>query len=142
MGRAVTTPSVLETADKGHEFPPAEFDLSPSLAQDYVEAVEDGAIRTLGSGLVPPMAIAALSIRALLEAAGLPAGAIHLGQEAAFHGAARVGDRLTARARVASRGERQGNVLMSVDMTVETSDGRPLMEGRATITFPAAEAAL
>jgi acyl dehydratase len=83
------------------------------------------------------MAVAALAVRALLERAALPPGAVHIGQEIAFRRAARVGERLSASARVVSRGERQGWVLMGIDLSVE-GEGGPIMEGRATVTMPAA----
>jgi acyl dehydratase len=106
----------------------------------YVEAVEEEAIAGLGVDAVPPMAVAALSIRALLEASGLPPGAIHVGQELAFWHATRVGDRLAVSARVASRGERAGWILMGVDMKVACGDNE-VMSGRGLLTFPAVAAA-
>lgn len=129
----------LASVQKGHEFSTAEFELSPDWVSAYVTAVEDGAITSLGADAVPPMAVAALAIRALLEGAGLPAGAIHIGQELAFLRAARAGDRLAVKASVASRGERAGWVLMGVDISVESGAGE-VMSGRAVVTFPAGEA--
>lgn len=120
-------------------FPTAEFDLSGDWVAGYVAAVGDAAIGVLGADAVPPMAVAALSIRALLQGAGLPAGAIHAGQELAFHRAVRVGERLSVAASVASRGERAGWVLMSVEMSV-SSGADDVMSGRATVTFPAGDA--
>ena len=43
---------------------------------------------------------------------------------------------LVARARIASRGERQGWVLMGIDLNVASDTGKEIMSGRATITFP------
>ncbi len=125
----------LEALPKGHQFPPTTFDLSPEWVAEYVASVEDEAISALGA-LVPPMAVAALSIRALLEGASLPAGAVHLAQELAFLRAVRIGERLSARAQITSRGERQGWVLMGVEHTVEDEARVAVMTGRATITFP------
>lgn len=130
----------LAFLQKGHEFPVAEFQLSAEWVSGYLVAVEDRAIARLGPDAVPPMAVATLSIRALLEASGLPPGAIHVGQELAFCRAARVGDRLVVTARVASRGERGGWVLMGVDMNVARGD-EEVMSGRAVVTFPAEAAA-
>jgi acyl dehydratase len=87
------------------------------------------------------MAIAALALRALLEGARLPAGAIHLGQELAFLRPVRSGQKLRASARVVSRGERQGWVLTAVEMDVADEGGSPVMRGRATATMPAGGAA-
>ena len=130
------TPS-LDTLAKGHELPPFTFELSPEWVREYVAAVEDEAIGVLDEGLVPPMAVAALGVRSLLDGAKLPPGAIHLGQEMSFLRPARVGERLSISARVVSRGERQGWVLMSIELAVEGEDGGPVMSGRATLTMPA-----
>ncbi len=128
-------PVTVADLQKGHEFPSVQFDLSRDWVDQYVAAVGDSAIGTVGPDAVPPMAIAALSVRALLEHAGLAPGTIHAGQELAFHRTAAVGDRIAVGARVASRGERQGWVLMSIDLSAGTEVG-PVMSGRATITFP------
>ena len=130
-------PPRLDTLARGHELPATTFELSPEWVRQYVVAVEDEAIGLLGPDLVPPMAVAALAVRALLERATLPPGAVHIGQEMTFRRAARVGERLSASARVVSRGERQGWVLMGIDLSVE-GEGGPIMEGRATVTMPAA----
>ena len=129
-------PVSLAALPRGHRFPPTTFTLAPDWVRDYVAAVDDTAIVSMGDGLVPPMALAALSIRALLERAALPAGAVHLGQELSFHRPVSVGERLAARAAVISRGERQGWVLMGVELAVDDVSGEVVMEGRATVTFP------
>ena len=131
-------PPRLDTLARGHELPATTFELTPEWVREYVAAVEDEAIGTQGPELVPPMAVAALAVRALLERAALPAGAVHIGQEMTFLRAARIGERLSASARIVSRGERQGWLLMGIDLRV-TSEGGPVMEGRATLTMPVAE---
>ncbi len=78
-------PATLAALPKGHEFPPTTFTLSPEWVDAYIAAVGDAAIRDAGPGLVPPMAVAALSIRALIEASPLPPGTLHASQELVFH---------------------------------------------------------
>jgi acyl dehydratase len=134
-------PPRLDTLAKGHQVPPSTFELSPQWVREYAAAVEDEAIGTLDGDLVPPMAVAALSVRSLLEGAQLPPGAIHLGQEMAFLRPLRVGERLTVSARIASRGERQGWIVMGIELNVETEGGDPVMNGRALLTMPAAPGA-
>jgi acyl dehydratase len=131
----VTTLAALE---KGHEFPPASFDLSDQWVGDYVASVEDEAIGALDGGFVPPMAVAALAIRALLKQASLPPGTLHVGQELAFTAPVRLGETLTVAARIASRGKRAGWALIAVELRVAGDDGT-VMTGRATLSFPAAE---
>jgi hypothetical protein len=128
-------PATLAALPKGHEFPPTTFTLSTEWVDAYIDAVGDSAIRDVGPGFVPPMAVAALSIRAMLERAPLPPGTLHVGQELAFHRAARIGEQFTVTARVVSRGERAGWVLLSVDFGV-SAGARDVMNGRATVTFP------
>ena len=130
-------PPRLDTLPKGHQMPPSTFELSPQWVRDYVAAVEDEAIDALDGGLVPPMAVAALAVRSLLDSASLPPGAVHLAQELDFLRPVQVGERLSASARIASRGERQGWVLMGIDLAVEGGDRGPVMKGRATVTMPA-----
>ena len=126
----------LASLPKGHKFPSATFTLTREWVAEYVAAVGDGAMRSLGGAFVPPMALATQSIRALIQASPLPPGTLHAGQELSFHRAVRTGETLTANAQVASRGERAGWVLMSVDLEVQAGDEN-VMTGRATVTFPA-----
>jgi hypothetical protein len=124
----------LADLPKGHEFAETKFELTPDWAAEYRSSVED---QTTAPEDLPPLALAAFSIRALLEQAELPDGAIHVSQELSFLNRAELGGRVVARARVASRGERQGWVLMSMELAIDGEGGKSLMCGRATITFPA-----
>ncbi|MCI0784080.1 MAG: MaoC family dehydratase [Chloroflexi bacterium] len=130
--------TTLAALEKGHEFPPASFDLSEEWVDAYVAAVEDEAIGALDGGFVPPMAVTALAIRALLENASLPPGTLHIGQELAFTAPVRRGETLTVAARIASRGKRAGWALIAVELRVAGDDGT-VMTGRVTLSFPAAE---
>ena len=125
----------LADLPKGHEFAETRFELTPEWVAEYRAAVEDEATAPPD---VPPLSLATLSIRALLNQAALPYGAIHVSQELNFSLAAQPSDVIVARARIASRGERAGWVLMGVELAVEDEAGAPMMDGRATITFPAA----
>lgn len=128
-------PSTLAALPKGYEFPQTTFTLSAEWVNAYVDAVGDSAIKNIGPDLVPPMAVAALAIRALIEASPLPPGTLHAGQELSFHRAINVGEELSVGAKIVSRGERAGWVLMSVDLEASAGDEQ-VMSGRATITFP------
>ena len=77
------------------------------------------------------------SLDALPKGHELPPGAIHLGQEMSFLRPVRVGERLSISARVVSRGERQGWVLMGIELDVRGDGHGPVMKGRATLTMPA-----
>jgi acyl dehydratase len=127
-------PQTLAELEKGHSFPPAPFALTDEWVNEYIAAVDDHAAQSAGA--VPPMALAALSIRALLDQSGLPPGAIHVAQELSFGRPIAVGETLSASAEVTSRGERQGWILMGVALKVEDGSQITVMDGKATITFP------
>ncbi|MBW1758592.1 MAG: MaoC family dehydratase N-terminal domain-containing protein, partial [Deltaproteobacteria bacterium] len=133
--------TTLAGLEKGYEFPAVSFDLSDQWVDAYVASVEDEVVAALDGEFVPPMAIAALAIRALLEHSSLPPGSLHAGQELAFAAPVRRGETLTVAARIASRGERAGWVLMGVELHV-ARDGVAVMTGRATLSFPVAEGAV
>ncbi len=130
-------PPRLDELPKGYQVPPFSFELTPQWVREYAASVEDEAIGALDEALVPPMAVAALAVRSLLESANLPPGAIHLGQEMDFVRPVRVGERLAASGQVASRGERQGWIVMGIELNVEDESGSPVMQGRALLTMPA-----
>jgi acyl dehydratase len=130
-------PPRLDELPKGYQVPPFSFELSPEWVREYVASVEDEAIAALDDGLVPPMAAASLAVRSLLQGAELPPGAIHLGQEMTLSKPVRVGERLSVQAQIVSRGERQGWIVMGIDLNVADGDGGPVMRGRALLTMPA-----
>jgi len=129
-------PVSLAEIEKGHEFPPAEFELTAEWVGQYISAVRDESVRALGPSVVPPMAVATLCIRTLLEQSTLPPGSIHAAQELEFERSVRIGDVLSAAARIVSRGERAGWVLLGVSLEA-TAGGARVMHGRAMLTFPA-----
>src|SRR5881628_769087 len=126
----------LADLPKGHEFAVTSLKLTSEWVAAYVRALEDEAIAGVPGHAYPPLALAACSIRALLEQAALPEGAIHVGQELNFSLTSDSESEVVARARIASRGERRGWVLMGIDLSVENDSGGVMMSGRATITFP------
>ncbi len=129
----------LRDLSKGYEFPEAALDLSPEWAREYESAVEGQAMDRLGQDAVNPMGIAALAIGSLLQSVQLPAGAIHIGQELAFSQMVKAGQRLSTWARVVNRGERQGWLVVSIDLRVEDEQRNAALTGRATLTMPVSE---
>ena len=123
----------LAALPKGHEFAEARFELTQGWIEEYRSAVEDHT----DAPDIPPLALATICLRELLEQTSLPEGAIHVGQELNFSLSGKPIAAGVARARIASRGERQGWVLMGIEMSIEDEGGAPLMSGRATLTFPA-----
>ena len=141
------TPNLPSLADlpRGHEIPVAGFRLDADDTRRYLEAVEDrtGAYGegSDGPAWVPPLAVAALALRAILEQVELPAGALHTGQEVEFRRPVPVGSLLRPRARVAQRSEMRGAVISVVEFEVaEEGSPNPAVVGRATVMMPPQEA--
>ena len=115
------------------------YELEPNLVSDYVDAVQDenGLIEDdHGRELVPPMAVAALSIRGAVEDLRIPGGTLHAGQEIRFSRAVAVGTRLSCVATLAQNSVRGDWRFLAVDCSVTGDDDSEVMTGKSTIMIP------
>jgi acyl dehydratase len=130
----------IETLEKGHEFSVASFVLDEEVVARYLEAVEDEALPRLAEAerkaWVPPMAVAALALRSLMEEMALPVGSIHASQELEFVRTVDAGERITCRARLSHRSQRGGWWVLAVEMEGADESGRPVLAGRSTVMVP------
>ena len=130
----------IELLEKGHRFPPVSFTLEEADVTRYLEAVEDAALPSLcraeGQAWAPPMAVAALALRGLMEAMGLPPGAIHGSQEFEFRRPVAVGERLASLAWLAHRSQRSGWLALAVEMEAMDEAGQAVLAGRASVLIP------
>ena len=89
---------------------------------------------------VPPLALGAFALAALLEQLPPPFGLVHTGQEFEFHRAVAPGEALTARVSVDRRAERRGSLFTAFG--IELRAGAELVaEGRTALVNPVAEGA-
>ncbi len=130
----------IEALEKGHRFPAVSFTLDQETVAPYTAAVEDQALPRLaeaeGKALVPPMAVAAFALGALMEAMALPAGAVHASQEFRFLRPALVGERITASAWLAQRSQRTGWLALAVELEASVEGGDPVLRGRVSALIP------
>jgi acyl dehydratase len=130
----------IETLEKGHQFSATSFVLDEEAVARYLEAVEDGALprlaQTEGKAWVPPMAVAALGLRSLMEEMTLPAGAIHVSQELEFVRPVETGERIACCAWLSHRSQRAGYWVLAVEMEGADESGRSLLTGRLTVMVP------
>ena len=101
----------------------------------YVEAVEDNSDRREGK-LAPPMAVAALGLRGVVNDLQIPGGALHAGQELQFLGNVEVGETLECNAVLAQNFVRGGWRFLVVELDVKTAGGHRVMSGKSTIMVP------
>ncbi len=124
----------IATLPRGHVFPAARVSLTPEAVAAYVRATQDGSAYAAAGG-VPPLAVAALALRWLLQECSLPAGSLHIGQEVEFHALVRPDEELTMTGAIAQRSERAGMAIVVVEFAVNRADG-PVVTGRTTVMAP------
>jgi hypothetical protein len=124
---------------RGHQFSPASFEVSAEDVAFYLGAVQDES--GVYGDAVPPLAVAAAALRALLEQVELPAGTLHSAQEVECLAAVPAGAVLTMAGRVAQRSERGGFVasVIEFEVALEGSPAEPVLTGRATVMAPQLE---
>ena len=106
---------------------------------DYVSAVSDASnpVADDGTPLVPPMAIAALALSAVINALQIPGGTIHASQELGFGASVPIGDTLEYKATLAQNSVRRGWRFLIVNIEATSETGSNVMEGKSTIMLPA-----
>lgn len=105
----------------------------------YVDAVEDRSEPSVGddgSPLAPPTAVAALSLRGVVNDLAIPGGTLHAGQELEFKAPVPVGEALECVATLVQNSTRGDWRFMVVRLSVENGKGQRVMEGKSTIMLP------
>jgi len=120
----------------GQEFPAAAFQVDSATVSDYLKAVEEDSAIYQNTGLVPPMAVAALALKALINAISMPPGTIHVSQEFEFMATVSTQDTLTSRATVSRVQERGKLHLITVDVSVLNQENKPVLAGKTGFILP------
>ena len=128
--------SKLET---GQQLSSKSVSLSAKAVGDYVTAVEDASSPTASDGtpLVPPTAIAALALSAVINALQIPGGTIHASQELGFCASVPIGSTVECTATLAQNSVRRNWRFLIVNLEATTEGGSVVMEGKGTIMLPA-----
>mgnify|MGYP001163277272 CR=1 FL=1 len=115
------------------------YQLDEEMVGEYVAAVQDVSEAPKspdGRLLAPPMSVAALSLRGVVQDLQIPGGTLHVGQEFEFSEAVPVGTQLECQAKLAQNSVRGGMRIMVVNSTVHNGDGVLVMTGKSTIMLP------
>jgi hypothetical protein len=131
----VTT--VLTDLSAGHEFEPVRFSLENARVRAYLDAAGDQLDLYDRLGVVPPLAIAAFALGALLEEVTLPEGTLHISENLVFSKAVPIGASVDCRARLAQRSVRAGMVVSVLETEILFEDQLALT-ARATVMSPGA----
>ena len=127
----------------GQEISRHSYQVDRSMVSDYVTAVQDenpALSDECGDQLVPAMAVAALSIRGVVQDLRIPGGTLHAGQEFEFMSSVAIGSSLECVATLAQNSVRGDWRFLVIDChvtDVTDSDSADVMSGKSTIMVPA-----
>ena len=124
----------------GQKISGQNYVLDADTVSRYIDAVDDRSrlySEDKGRGLVPPMAVSALSLRGVINALEIPGGTLHVGQEFDFSRAIEVGESLECTATLTPNSVRGEWRFIVVEVEVDDSKGRRVMDGKSTIMVPA-----
>ena len=111
------------------------FQLDGTTVRDYVAAVSDAA-SSEDSGSVPPMCVAAMSLRGLIDDLQIPGGTVHAGQEVQFLAEVKSGEELTCNGVLLQNSVRGEWRFLVVELETRDSADRPVLTGKSTIMLP------
>ena len=126
--------------EAGQEVSRHSYCLDSNLVSNYLGAVQDDSAPLRdesGAQLVPAMAVAALSMKGVVEDLRIPGGTLHVGQEFEFSGAVTVGDSVNCVAELAQNSVRGDWRFLVVECLVSDDDDTEYMKGKSTIMIPA-----
>ena len=113
--------------------------LDAATVARYIDAVADRSRRGIGDegrDAVPPMAVAAMSLRGVVNDLQIPGGTLHVGQELEFCEAVSEGDTLDCMATLVQNSVRGDWRYLVVRLAAVNSKGREVMGGKSTIVLP------
>ena len=128
--------SALANLPVGHTFDPITFIVDAETSRAYRDATGDALPLYDQHGAVPPLAVAALALGALMEVIALPDGTLHGNESLQAHAIVPVGAALTCLPTVTRNSTRQGMVFTTFEFVV-SNQGEPAITARATVLYPA-----
>jgi hypothetical protein len=120
----------------GHTFDPIAFVIDAEKSRAYREATGDALPLYDDANAVPPLAVAALALGALMEVIDLPDGTLHGNETLQAQSAVPVGASLTCVPTITRNSARAGMVFTTFEFVV-SHDGAPVMTARSTVLYPA-----
>ncbi len=131
---AALSRTLLSDLPKDHEFSPTTFELSAGYVDAYLVATRDASTIYADTGLVPPLAVAARALGALLDVIELPAGSLHTGQEVDVQAGVAAPVSLEMSGRIAQRSKRAGLIIAVLEFQVsQAGKSDSILTGRTTI---------
>jgi acyl dehydratase len=131
------SPVKIEQLDVGYEFPPSSYELDPLVIAKYLDAVGRPSERNSPApGSVSPMAVAAYTMKAVMESFALPPGSIHASQEFEFLKLVPVRTTIDCHGRIVQKVNRGQLHLLVIELEALNQDRERVLSGRATLVVP------
>ena len=111
------------------------FRLDSATVRDYVSAVSDSVHEQPGAK-VPPMCVAAMSLRGVIDDLRIPGGTVHAGQELQFLAEVEIGSELTCNAVLVQNSVRGEWRFLVVELETCDAATRSVLTGKSTIMLP------
>ena len=122
--------------EAGYEFAPACYSLAPETVAEYLDITGDSSGLYRQEKALPPMAVAARALAALISGVSFPAGSIHVSQQFQFLEKAGAEDSFTSHARISRKQERGNMRIMTIDITVTKQSGEEVLTGKTSFILP------
>lgn len=126
----------LNQLKTGYEFPQSTFKLDTDTINSYMKAVDDNSFPYQEMNIVPPMAIAAITMGILSEEINLPSGTVHVSQEFVFSDVANFNDTLTVGAKIIRNLSRGKFHMLDIALTIQSYDNRTVLTGKTSFILP------
>ena len=127
---------MMETVSPEAEISLGAWKVGEESVRQYLKAVGDAHLEYFRANLVPPLALAAYALGALLEKLALPPGAIHSLQEVETLGPVKMGEEISGIARL-ERPRRRGNwQFTTASYTLRKANGQQVQAGKSTVLIP------
>ncbi len=114
----------------GRALPRVSFTLYKTAVESYIDSVEDCTRIYLNKGLVPPLAIAAIAKKKLMEVLHIPDGAIQSQATFDFLGPIRLEETLRCHGTISEHWVRNRVNYVAVDIRVNSTDRKCVNKGK------------
>ena len=123
----------MDATSLHRDFGLGAWTVTEEMVRQYLDAVGDANQQYYTHRLVPPLALAAYTLGALLKKLDLPSGAIHSLQEVETYQPVGFGEEIKATARL-ERPRRRGNLeFIGASYLLEDSRGERVQAGKSTV---------
>ena len=130
-----------DNLEPGYIISSASYTFLPADVEAYLVATDDAGDLYHESSIVPPMAVAALSMGAISDSISFPDGAVHVSQQMEFCGAVKKGESVVCTSKFISRRKRGPFNMLVLGIEVKNKDDIIVYDGETSVLLPSEEGA-